>query len=126
MKKFDVYLASAMLIIALVWFLFTNISVKSGDTLIVTKDNDTVGNYSLSEDGVYSVKDEDKTLLLFEIRNGSVNVLSASCPDKLCVHQKSISKNDELIVCLPNKIVLEINSNQKSDNGTDTIDAVTK
>ena len=126
MKKFDVYLASAMLIIALVWFLFTNISVKSGDTLIVTKDNDTVGSYSLSEDGVYSVKDEDKTLLLFEIRNGSVNVLSASCPDKLCVHQKSISKNDELIVCLPNKIVLEINSNQKSDNGTDTIDAVTK
>lgn len=126
MKKFDVYLASAMLIIALVWFLFTNISVKSGDTLIVTKDNDTVGSYSLSEDGVYSVKDEDKTLLLFEIRNGSVNVLSASCPDKLCVHQKSISKNDELIVCLPNKIVLEINSYQKSDNGTDTIDAVTK
>lgn len=126
MKKFDVYLASAMLIIALVWFLFTNISVKSGDTLIVTKDNDTVGSYSLSEDGVYSVKDEDKTLLLFEIRNGSVNVLSASCPDKLCIHQKSISKNDELIVCLPNRIVLEINSYQKSDNGTDTIDAVTK
>ena len=43
----------------------------------------------------------------------------ADCPDKLCVHQKAISKNHEMIVCLPNKVVVEVTGSE--ENGFDSI-----
>ena len=35
-------------------------------------------------------------------------MISADCPDKLCVNQHAISSNGETIVCLPNKVVVEV------------------
>ena len=42
------------------------------------------------------------------IKDGKANVVKASCPDLLCVHQMAISHTGEQIVCLPNKVVIEI------------------
>ena len=39
----------------------------------------------------------------------------ADCPDQLCVHQKAASKNHESIICLPNKVVVEVNGNKESE-----------
>ncbi|KAI4447103.1 hypothetical protein C823_001622 [Eubacterium plexicaudatum ASF492] len=39
----------------------------------------------------------------------------ADCPDQLCVHQKAISGQGETIVCLPNKIVVEIAEGEDAD-----------
>ena len=40
----------------------------------------------------------------------------ADCPDLLCVHQRAIDKEDETIVCLPNKVVVKVvGAKQKSD-----------
>jgi hypothetical protein len=44
----------------------------------------------------------------------------ADCPDKLCVHQKAISATGETIVCLPNKVVVEI-AGETEDAEFDTI-----
>ena len=35
-------------------------------------------------------------------------MISAKCPDKLCVQQKAISKSGESIICLPYKIVVRV------------------
>ena len=35
-------------------------------------------------------------------------MIDADCPDQLCVKQKKISLKNETIVCLPNKVVIEI------------------
>lgn len=45
---------------------------------------------------------------LIEIGDGEVWVIEASCPDKLDVKQGKISKPGQIIVCLPNKLVIEI------------------
>ena len=45
---------------------------------------------------------------------------SADCPDHLCVKQKAISKEGESIICLPNKVIVEVDSAVNSE-----IDAVT-
>ena len=50
-----------------------------------------------------------------EVRPGSIGILSADCPDKLCVNQHSISFNGETIVCLPNKLVVKIVSGEEAD-----------
>ncbi|NLY20796.1 MAG: NusG domain II-containing protein [Tissierellia bacterium] len=57
------------------------------------------------------------------IEDGYVRIRSANCPDQVCVIHKKISKTGETIVCLPNKLVLEI----KGDNNDEIeIDSINK
>ena len=51
---------------------------------------------------------------VLQIKNGKADMVSADCPDQLCVNQKAISKNKESIICLPNKIIVEVDSHQNS------------
>lgn len=45
---------------------------------------------------------------LLELGDGKVRVTEASCPDQIDVKQGYISNVGETIVCLPNKLVIEI------------------
>lgn len=126
MKKFDLYLASAMLLFALAWFFINSIFSSKGEKVLIFKDNAIIDTISLSDEGIHSINDGDNILMIFEIKDSSVNVISADCPDKLCVHQKAISNNSEMIVCLPNKIVLEISSEPGQNTEENNYDAITK
>ncbi len=55
---------------------------------------------------------------LIEIGDEKVRVIEADCPDKLDVKQGYISKPGETIVCLPNRLIIEI----KGENGENEID----
>ena len=57
---------------------------------------------------------------LIEIGDGDVRVIEASCPDKLDVKQGYISMPGEVIVCLPNRLVIEI----KGSSDTREIDYI--
>ncbi len=50
---------------------------------------------------------------LIEIGEGKVRVIEADCPDKLDVKQGYISKPGEVIVCLPNRLLIEIKGQSK-------------
>ena len=41
------------------------------------------------------------------VKNGQIYMKSATCPDKLCIHQGAISDSSKKIVCLPNKVIIE-------------------
>lgn len=43
-----------------------------------------------------------------EIKDGYADCTEADCRDGLCVNQKKISKVNETIVCLPHKVIIEI------------------
>lgn len=53
---------------------------------------------------------------LIEIGDERVRVIEADCPDKLDVKQGYISQPNELIVCLPNRLVIEIIGTEKTDD----------
>ena len=42
------------------------------------------------------------------IDGGGVSMISADCPDKLCMKRGRISGGDLPIVCLPNRVVISI------------------
>lgn len=92
-----------------------NVTKKEGSTVIITKDGEVVDTLYLNEDKAYTVKGDNGAYNSFEIKDGYVNMLDASCPDQLCVKQKEIHYNNETIVCLPNKVVLQVKSSEKSD-----------
>ncbi|MEA3423273.1 MAG: NusG domain II-containing protein [Bacillota bacterium] len=49
------------------------------------------------------------------IEDGIVSMLEADCKDQVCVLSKAISKPGESIVCLPHKVVVQINGAAKND-----------
>ena len=52
-----------------------------------------------------------------EVEHGRIRVREAGCPDQVCVGQGYISDGTVPIVCLPNKLVIEITG------GGDSLDA---
>lgn len=45
---------------------------------------------------------------LIEVSGGKVHMVDSACPDKLCVRTGWISRPHESIVCLPNRVVIEL------------------
>lgn len=51
---------------------------------------------------------------IIAVESGRICMKEANCPDKLCVRQGWISNSVVPIVCLPNKVVIEL-SNKAAD-----------
>ena len=49
------------------------------------------------------------------IENSEVRMSAANCPDQLCVKSHSISKDGEMIVCLPHRLYVKMVAAEKSD-----------
>lgn len=53
---------------------------------------------------------------IIEYDEDSVRVIEASCPDKLDVLQGAIRKSGEVIVCLPNRLIVELIGGEVDDD----------
>ncbi|MBQ7327325.1 MAG: NusG domain II-containing protein [Clostridia bacterium] len=102
----DIILIGVLLIVSLSVFLIWYLSGTDGSTAVVTVDGKRVGEYSLAIDGVYYINDGTNVLA---IEDGKAYMKEASCPGyQDCVETGKISRVGETIVCLPNKVVVEI------------------
>lgn len=107
-KRNDFILIGAVIMICLAVFFMIHVTKKEGSRLVVTVDGKPVGTFRLDRDTSYTVKGSDGSYNTFVIKDGYASMVKASCPDKLCVKEKKIHYNHETIVCLPNKVVLEV------------------
>lgn|SRR5690554_5153942 len=114
-KRNDIILIITILILSI--FLFISMVIKQGDGgVVVVKIGGKVHKeFSLLEDRTYTVDFEDGSYNTFDIKDGLVEMIEASCPDQICVNHSKIQKSGETIVCLPNQLVLEIVSDVQSD-----------
>ena len=101
----DVILIASLLVLSLSVFLITSLSREEGAVAVVSVDGTVVAEYPLSRDGEYSLNGGTNILA---IKDGAAFMKDADCPDKLCIHQKKKSKTGERIVCLPNRVMVEI------------------
>lgn len=53
---------------------------------------------------------------VLQVGDQTARVIEADCPDKLDVKQGEISKPGQVIVCLPNRLIIEYKSRDESDN----------
>lgn len=86
----------------------------------VMQNGQETGVYPLWEDRTVSIPCEDEHYNFLFISNGRASVSDADCPDRLCVRARSISHNGESIICLPHKLVIQIESEEEG-----ALDAVT-
>lgn len=108
-----------VLVIVVLGISYAVMQKDPGTQVIVTVDGEEYGRYSLDEEQEIPIVIDGVTTNLLVIKDGVADMTEANCPDKLCVHQREISKSNEMIVCLPNKVVVEISGGEES--GFDTI-----
>lgn len=116
MKKNDrIFLCVVFLVLAAVAAVFYLTRENYGAQVKVTVDGDLYGTYSLNENQEIRIQKDGVTTNVLVIKDGTADIIEADCPDKLCVHQRAISKTKETIVCLPNKVVVEVAGSEESE-----------
>ncbi len=114
-KRNDLLLALALLALAGLGFLLLALCGRGGQWVLVMVDGEMVEKISLQADGVYELNGGSNVM---EIREGRVRVTEAECPDKLCCLQGPIRYSSQQIVCLPNRLVIQI---QGVEGGIDLV-----
>lgn len=127
MKKKDIFLAGGILLLAgLLALGMYGRKPKNGNTLKITVDGEVYGTYALQKDQTIEIKTDHGTNRLV-ILNGSAHMEEADCPDGYCKKQGSIQNINETIVCLPHKLVAEVeNDNVTPGSKEDAPDVVAK
>lgn len=121
MKKSDVRLifilfAAAIVGFLVIYFLFS----KNGNEIRITVDGELYGIYSLDEDQTIPINDTN----ILTIDGGEAYMSEANCPDGICVKHDPIHKIGESIVCLPNKVIVEVISEEDSTSTQGDIDGL--
>ena len=107
----DVVLGLTLLLVALVLFVadVTKASNDDGNkTVVVSIDGKKEAEYPLNKDGTHILQGSHLGTNKLVIKDGKAYIEEASCPDKQCMKQGKISKAGEMLVCLPNRVVIKI------------------
>ena len=103
LKRLDIILIISLLFAALVLFVVFSYIKRTGERVVIKQNDTVVYRGELSKDGEVSLKHNT-----VKIENGRVFMKSADCKNQICVKTGKISKSGETIICLPNKVIVEI------------------
>ena len=101
-------LIGALLLIGAALLLYTRISSRKGSILQVRIDGQTVAEYPMGEDIDIILTGKDGGTNHLIISDGQAWFSEASCPDHLCIGMGRIDKAGQSIICLPNRISVEV------------------
>ena len=107
-KKADIILSCFLIAVSLALIVSSFLLKSNGNKALITVDGDIFGEYYLEEDQVIEVK-TDLGFNMVEFKDGKVSVKEADCPDKYCVSHVAVENVGETVVCLPHRLIVEIN-----------------
>lgn len=117
-RKNDIVLITVILAAAAVSYIgikgYQRASTKE-PVAVVTVEDIEYGRFPLDTDITEKIGLPDGAYNMLVIKDGRADITEASCPDGICVNHRAISRQGETIVCLPNKVVVEIENGEESD-----------
>ena len=111
MKKNDFFLVFIVILISIFSYLFLSLNSSDANTVTITLDGEVFYTGKLSDNREIEIGDTNTAI----IENNEIYMSHASCPDKLCVRQGKISDSSKKIICLPNKVVIEVSKKSEMD-----------
>ena len=113
--KNDLFILIVFLLISgCLFIVFKNPSRTDGDYALITVNGEEYARLDLDEDTDITVS-TDNGINSVHVSDGMISVISADCPDQICVNHEAIGYDKETIVCLPHKLVIEICSEKEAD-----------
>ncbi len=105
LSKADRILIAVTAIVGIIslWILF--LFRTPGEKIQIFVDNKFAYQYDLKENGLHNISTSYGSLQL-KIRDKSAWILSSTCPAKICKKMGKISKSNQSIVCLPNRVLI--------------------
>ena len=103
MKKGDFIACGIICAVAAALAILFLLTGSKGKTVVLKENNEVIAEYPLNIDTEVALKHN-----AFKIKSGEVYMSKADCKNNICVKTGKISKRGECIVCLPNRIILEI------------------
>lgn len=120
MNKNDIKLIVFILTICIIFLLiFVNFNKVENKVAKVYYENDLILEIDLSKELDEYIVEGYNGKVKIEAGNGKIRVIEEKSPYHICSKQGYIDSSYQTIVCLPNKIIIEIESK-------DTVDAVVK
>ncbi|MFV3012441.1 NusG domain II-containing protein [Clostridium botulinum] len=127
MKKGDkivIYIVSVLLALSVISIIFFKFFVKSENAVAVIKQNgkiiEKIDLSKVKEKRQFRIDYNDKEhkgYNTIEIDKGSIRFIDADCPDKVCVKSGVLKKPGETAACLPHKLMITIEKNDKEVDG---------
>lgn len=81
---------------------------SESEIVTISRDNEILYTFDLTKtkDQTIKIEYEDGGYNIVEIKDGTIKILEADCPDKTCVNMGTL-KTDLPIVCLPHHLVIK-------------------
>ncbi len=113
-RKRKVLILALALLAAAVSFLLIQRqrSRQEGTRALVQVGGQETQELDLSKDQEFWVGDPEIGRNLIRVKDGTVMVVQADCPNKVCVLTGPISQEGEVIACLPHGVVIYIPSSE--------------
>ena len=113
-KKADIVLLIIILVVGIPLSVLSLTEGIGGDKVRISLDGEIYGVYPLGEDREIDVTEDGHTNHI-TIKDGQVSMSYSTFRNQVCVNTGAISETKDAIVCLPNRVVVEIIS---SDSGS--------
>lgn len=102
LKKGD-FMIIAIVVIVFVLSVFAFLSFDEASRVVIKQNNKIVYEQSIDQNATF-----DTGTNLVIIQDGAVFIKQADCKNQDCVRLGQITKKGESIICLPNKVIVEI------------------
>lgn len=106
--KFWLLIIGVILVVAVAGLLVIQALREEGAQVVITWNGEVDGTYPLNENQTFVFEGESGGYNVVTIEDGFVFMEEANCPDQICVKHKPLNQTADPIVCLPNKLVVEV------------------
>lgn len=110
-KKGDVLIIAVLSIICVLLFAFPLLNGDETAVAAIWLDGEKVKEINLSS--VSKSYEISVGNCVLSVEKGKIRFLSSDCPDKLCEKSGYLSKNGDTAACLPNKVVVKIETEKE-------------
>ncbi len=115
-RKNDIILIVIIIALSAMAFILINSFSSSGNEVIIEQNSKQTAVLNINKNQEYNLYDNNGNICnTVLIKDGTVSMKYANCKDKICVNHNKISKNNESIICLPNKVVVTVVSDKNND-----------
>jgi hypothetical protein len=116
----DIILIAVLLVLSLLSIGAMRFLGASGKHAVVEIDNRRVLELPLDRDIVTTVTGPLGDTVI-EVKKGEVSIPKSPCPNKYCMHMGHISLAGEILVCVPNHVIVKITAGNDKNRAFDGI-----